>query len=922
MIAPWRCFIRATVATEYSHLDSPCCVILVPGVWQFAFKIASRAGCEGIVGQAVRCAVLVLLCGACSPSRSRVEATGTRVGPSPQLLAARPGPVPAARGPALQVLDRHETGIFNRSAAEIVDYHAPSRRAFVVNADAALVTVLELGPSGFHNEESALEPARDVAGFRVGTVNSLAVGGELVAVALSAREAGQRGRVAFYAAATSRYLGSVEVGFGPDMLTFTPDAARVVVANEGEQSRNDAEQIRVDPEGSVSVIDVSRGVAAASVRHATFERFEPRIEEYRNMGVRVPRIGDSYFESGAGKVSLCRDLEPEYVAIAPDGKTAYVSLQENDTVAVLDVEQALFTELIPLGSKDFSVGMPSLQSFALEAHGQTALIGFGSLPPASAERGLWFDARESRGSEHVFYALRGDGIQRVLLTAEGTIRSARLPLGGVELGRARGLVRNPRDGMFWVGDDRRPVAHGVGGGGREPRDLVARGPGGVEALAFDEQRQRLFMLTQGRGDGAEGLPRVVHVAVLDADAESPRFGQTLSEHLHVTDAAPARVRAAVYIGNDQLLLAEQSGVEASATIYHLDLKGATDVAGIESAPGLPLEACGVDQLSGSYGVDVAHERKVLSLSGGSGKAFELGGLGWLGDGRVAVLGGPEMTLGPTPGQAHAGAGTPTGVVLGLVSFDEQNRFDASDRDGAALLRRWPVLGGYMPDAIRALRAGGREYFVTANEGDTRGYDAKRLADVELDPRRFRDAAALQSKSNLGRLKISAFDGDLDGDGDFDEIHTFGSRSISVWSAAGELVYDSGSLFEDVTALGLQSEFNSNNDDNSSFDTRSDDRGPEPEGLEVAEIGGRTYAFVGLERVGGIVVLDLTDPLAPVFVEYVNPRDFAGSAAQGSARDLGPEGLKFVPAAASPTGRGLLLVGNEVSGTTTAYHVNL
>jgi 2',3'-cyclic-nucleotide 2'-phosphodiesterase/3'-nucleotidase/5'-nucleotidase len=222
----------------------------------------------------------------------------------------------------------------------------------------------------------------------------------------------------------------------------------------------------------------------------------------------------------------------------------------------------------------------------------------------------------------------------------------------------------------------------------------------------------------------------------------------------------------------------------------------------------------------------------------------------------------------------------------------------------------------------ALHVGGEDYFVTANEGDTRDYDAKRLGDVELDPVRFPDAAALQVVPNLGRLKVSTVDGDVDGDGDLDFIEAFGARSISIWNGSGNLVSDTGSLFEEVTGVALSSAFNSNNDENASFDTRSDDKGPEPEGLEIAQIDGRSYAFVGLERVGGIVVLDLTDPWAVEFVEYVNPRNFAGSAARGSARDLGPEGLKFVPAADSPTGRGLLFVANEVSGTTSAYDVNL
>ena len=179
-----------------------------------------------------------------------------------------------------------------------------------------------------------------------------------------------------------------------------------------------------------------------------------------------------------------------------------------------------------------------------------------------------------------------------------------------------------------------------------------------------------------------------------------------------------------------------------------------------------------------------------------------------------------------------------------------------------------------------------------------------------------------SSASLGRLKVSVLDGDLDGDGDLDELHAFGARSLSVWDQSGRLVFDTGALFEEVTAKALKTAFNSNNDDNTSFDTRSDDRGPEPEGLTVARIGGRTYAFVGLERVGGIVVLDVTEPSRVRFVEYDNPRDFSANLEHGEARDLGPEGLKFVPAACSPTGRDVLLVANEVSGTTTAYDVNL
>src|SRR5690606_24207403 len=126
---------------------------------------------------------------------------------------------------------------------------------------------------------------------------------------------------------------------------------------------------------------------------------------------------------------------------------------------------------------------------------------------------------------------------------------------------------------------------------------------------------------------------------------------------------------------------------------------------------------------------------------------------------------------------------------------------------------------------------------------------------ELDGERFPAAAALQSASSLGRLVVSALDGDLDGDGDVDEIHLFGTRSLSVWDASGRLLFDTGALFEEATALAHAEAFNSNSDANDSFDARSDNRGPEPEGLVLGEVAGKVYGFVGLERVGGIVVLD-------------------------------------------------------------------
>jgi hypothetical protein len=832
-----------------------------------------------------------------------------------------------AGGPALQLLDTHETGLFNLGAAEIVDYHAATRRVFVVNSHAARVSVLELGPRGFRHGERTVEPGRDIPGFGAGQVTSLAVSGDLVAVAVCAGSSDRRGRVAFYGATDLRYLGAVTVGYLPDMLTFTPDGRRVLVANEGEQVRSAARRIVADPEGSVSIIDVSRGVDAATVVQARFDGFDARIEEYRNAGVRIPRLGDSYFDAGEGEVKLSTDVEPEYIAVAPDGKTAWVSLQENDAVAVLDVEGGRFTEILPLGVKDFSRGAPSLETWAW-AESQAG--GAGASGPL---RGLWFEPAESHAGREVFYALRGTRIERVRLERGRANVSDASPLEGAPR-EYRGLARDPRDHTFWVGDAGRAAVYHFTAEGEllhelSPLSAVEPPAGtatsshalGVAAVTLDPERRRVHLLLQSPSSNGTGAPssQVVPIVVLDGDAASPGFGKPLAAYLYVLDgvgragSAP-RVAGAALVASGQLLVLEQgaAGARSSApSVFRVDLDGASDVLGRARAGLGAFVECGADELTRSYGVELARKQKLFVLPPCAGVVpADVRELALLGDGTIAVGIGAER-----PATAAVSA-------VGLVSFDDQNRLDASDRDGAVRLRHWPVLGGYMPDGIAALHVGGEDYFVTANEGDTRDYDAKRLADIELDPIHFPDAAALQAAASLGRLKISALDGDLDGDGDFDEIHAFGARSVSVWDGSGNQVFDTGALFEEVTAVAMSSAFNSNNAENGSFDTRSDDKGPEPEGLELAEIDGRTYAFVGLERVGGIVVLDLTDPRAAAFVEYVNPRDFAGSAARGSARDLGPEGLRFVPASESPTGRGLLLVANEVSGTTSVYDVNL
>ncbi len=176
---------------------------------------------------------------------------------------------------------------------------------------------------------------------------------------------------------------------------------------------------------------------------------------------------------------------------------------------------------------------------------------------------------------------------------------------------------------------------------------------------------------------------------------------------------------------------------------------------------------------------------------------------------------------------------------------------------------------------------------------------------------------------------------------YNRLYSFGARSFSIWDENGTLVWDSGAAIENFLAsadcrLGSTRNipcvdfFNSGHNEGNAKDSRSDAKGPEPEGVAVGTIGSKTFAFIGLERMGGVLVYDITNPSAPFRVDYLNTRDewtsdpAAAAAIGGLATigDLGPEGLVFVPARQSPNGQPLLIVSNEVSGTTTVLRLNL
>lgn len=253
-----------------------------------------------------------------------------------------------------------------------------------------------------------------------------------------------------------------------------------------------------------------------------------------------------------------------------------------------------------------------------------------------------------------------------------------------------------------------------------------------------------------------------------------------------------------------------------------------------------------------------------------------------------------------------------------------------------------LMGIRMPDAIAAFQAEGKTYLVTANEGDAREWGNEDLDTFYLneDERDFGDegvtsptGAITAENSGLTGKVVFFKSGDFDGL-DTGKDYLFGGRTFTIYEA-GENgiteVFTSGDDFEALTAQYLPDYYNCSND-NAVVDDRSGKKGPEAESVTVGTVDGRTYAFVALERTGGVMVYDVTEPASAQYVNYINTRDFA-SVVEGSEEyedgeldkwvtggDVAPEGLLFLDASVSPTGEALLLAACEVSGTVAVYQV--
>jgi len=295
---------------------------------------------------------------------------------APQLLAQSP-----AQGSILQLLSRHtqRPATFDQGSAEVVTYDSASRTAILSDAAGNKLT--------FVNIANPLLPvvAREVAltPFN-GRVNGVAVRNGLVAVALEdATLKSNPGKVVFLDM-LGNLRSQVTVGALPDMLVFTPNGQRVIVCNEGEPENNYA----VDPEGSVSIINVTNPTSP-TVQTVSFSSLNGRQDSLRALGVRIYGFRDSLGTRIFS--SVAQDLEPEYAAITPDGATAYVTLQENNAIAVIDINAAALVRVMPLGWKDYSKGLPRSTNYTWSNRPVLGTTPAGQQIMLGGFSGLWFD---------------------------------------------------------------------------------------------------------------------------------------------------------------------------------------------------------------------------------------------------------------------------------------------------------------------------------------------------------------------------------------------------------------------------------------------------------------------------------------------------------------------------------------------------
>jgi DNA-binding beta-propeller fold protein YncE len=332
-----------------------------------------------------------------------------------------------AAAPNFNLIGQFQTGIFDAGACEISAYDPVSQRLFVVSAAAASILVLDLS-----------NPAAPVQLFTiVGTpygasFNSVDVHNGIVAAAVEASPKQNPGSIVFFDT-NGNFLNQVPAGALPDMITFTPDGSYVLTANEGEP----ANDYSVDPEGSVTIVDISGGVASATVMTASFASYNGQEAALRAQGIRI-------YGPGA---NTAKDFEPEYIAVTSNSQTAYVTLQENNALAIIDIATATVTSVKALGFIDRSLPGNSFDPSDRDLPGNLPAIDMGTWPVFSMYNPDAIASYEVAGNTFLVTANEGDVREYTALTEGVRLGSGSYVLDPTAFPNAATLKNNANLGV-------------------------------------------------------------------------------------------------------------------------------------------------------------------------------------------------------------------------------------------------------------------------------------------------------------------------------------------------------------------------------------------------------------------------------------------------------------------------------------------
>ena len=272
--------------------------------------------------------------------------------------------------------------------------------------------------------------------------------------------------------------------------------------------------------------------------------------------------------------------------------------------------------------------------------------------------------------------------------------------------------------------------------------------------------------------------------------------------------------------------------------------------------------------------------------------------------------------------------------LGYLDYTGGATIDAVS-NGMIEMKKYPLRGLRQPDGIASFSIGEKYYVLTANEGAPVN-DYKAWTDVTTpmmlaeQGRLYRPVFTDSLLNELKDLSVSNLERTCDGERTKSpackHMYTFGTRSMSIFDGeTGRLVWDTYDTFERILAKIAPEYFNWNaKKDKVKMDKRSSDKGCEPENVTVGEVGYKRYAFVGLERTSGVMVIDVTEAETPKYIKAPKPEEYKGPKVVDyylDPLDRGPEGILFIPADKSPLAdQALLVVGYEYSKTLTIYTV--